>query len=133
MQSNNWECYICRSSDKECLPCKDKEKEVCNLKANNVKLEKKLDNMTHELKLCQERCNDLEDRLHKEKKLGRRVERDLENFNKVVHMNQVMTILRVNGLTTGKRNQGSMKMARKANHEVTKWSDRMVGISHEPM
>ena len=45
------------------------KKEVRNLKANNVKLEKKLENMTHELKLCQERCIDLEDRLHKEKNL----------------------------------------------------------------
>ena len=69
MQSNNWECYICRSSDKECLPFKDKDKEVRNLKANNVKLEKKLDNITHQLKLCQEGCIHLEDRLHKEKKL----------------------------------------------------------------
>ena len=40
----------------------------------------KLDNMTHELKLCQERCTDLEDRLHKEKKLRQRVERDLEEL-----------------------------------------------------
>ena len=80
MQSNNWECYICRSSDNGCLSCKDKVKEVRNLKANNVKLGKKLDNMTYELKLCQERCTDLEDRLHKEKKLRRRVERDLEEL-----------------------------------------------------
>ena len=48
-------------------------------------------------------------------------------------MNQVMMILRVNGLTTGKRNQGSMKMVRKANHEVMKGSDRMAGISQEQM
>ena len=32
MQSNNWECYICRSSDNGCLSCKDKVKEVRNLK-----------------------------------------------------------------------------------------------------
>ena len=80
MQSNNWECYICRSSDNECLCCTDKEKEVRNLKTNNVKLEKKLDNMTHELKLCQEKCINLEERLHKEKKRRRRVERDLEEL-----------------------------------------------------
>ena len=75
MQNNNWECYICGSSDNECLSYKDKEKEV-----RNVKLEKKLDNMTHELKLCRGGCIDLEDRLHKEKKLRRRVERDLEEL-----------------------------------------------------
>ena len=81
MQSNNWECYICRSSDNECLSCKDKEKEVRILKANNDKLEKKLDNMTHELKLCQGRCiDDLDDRLYKEKKLRQRVEKDLEEL-----------------------------------------------------
>ena len=44
-----------------------------NLKANNIKLQKKLDNITHELNLCQ-------DRLHEEKKLRRRVERELEEL-----------------------------------------------------
>ena len=51
-----------------------------NFKANNITLEKKVHNMTHELKLSQERCTDLEDRLHKEKKLRRRVERNLEEL-----------------------------------------------------
>ena len=55
------------------------------------------------------------------------------DISKVVHMNQVIMMLRVNALTTEKRNQSIMEMERKANHEVMKGLDRMAGIIREQM
>ena len=79
-ESNYWECMKCRSPVEECASCKAKKKEIKNLKLNNKELCKDLDKMKYDLRQCQERCTDLEDRLTREKKLRRRVEKDLEEL-----------------------------------------------------
>ena len=80
IESNYWACMKCRSPVEECASCKAKKKEIKNLKLNNKELCKDLDKMKYDLRQCQERCTDLEDRLTREKKLRRRVEKDLEEL-----------------------------------------------------
>ena len=53
-----------------------------SLKTNNTELSKKLDRIKSDLKQCEERCIDLEDRLTREKKSRRRVERDLDELQR---------------------------------------------------
>ena len=80
IESNYWECMKCRSPVEECASCRAKKKEIRNLKLNNKELCKDLDKMKYDLRQCQERCTDLEGRLTREKKLRRRVEKDLEEL-----------------------------------------------------
>ena len=82
IKSNCWSCIECRSPVVECNLCKSKEKEIKNLKTNNTELSKKLDRIKYDLKQCEERCIDLEDRLTREKKLRRRAERDLDELQR---------------------------------------------------
>ena len=83
IKSNFWKCIKCRLPDVEFNLCKSKAKEIKNLKTNNTELSKKRDRIKYDFKQCEERCCiDLEDRLTREKKLRRRVERDLDNYNK---------------------------------------------------
>ena len=82
IKSNCWSCIECRSSVVECNLCKSKAKEIKNLKTNNTELSKKLDRIKYDLKQCEEGCIDLEDRLTREKKLRRRVERDLDELQR---------------------------------------------------
>ena len=82
IKSNCWSCIECRSPVVECNLCKSKAKEIKNLKTNNTELSKKLDRIKYDLKQCEERCIDLEDRLTQEKKLRRRVERDLDELQR---------------------------------------------------
>ena len=82
IESNCWNCTECRLPAIECNLCKSKAKEIKNLKINNTELSKKLDMIKYDLKQCEERCIDLEDRLTREKKLRRRVERDLDDLQR---------------------------------------------------
>ena len=63
IKSNYWSCIECRSPLVECNLCKSKAKELKNLKTNNTELSKKLDRIKYDLKQCEKRCIDLEDRL----------------------------------------------------------------------
>ena len=85
--------------------------------------------MTYELKLCQERCTELEDRLHKEKKLRRRVERDSEELQQSSSHESSDDDTESEWVDNRERNQGSMEMERKANHKVVEGLDRMQGRS----
>ena len=82
IKSNYWSCIECRSPVVECNLCKSKAKELKNLKTNNTELSKKLDRIKYDLKQCEKRCINLEDRLTREKKLRRRVERDLDELQR---------------------------------------------------
>ena len=73
----NWECITCTGTDINCQSCKLKDKEVQNLKKNISELELKLQELNKARKTNNERITDLEDRLDREKKLRKRVERDL--------------------------------------------------------
>ena len=80
IESNYWECMAYRSPVEECASCKANKKEVKNLKLNSKELCKDLDKMKYDLRQCQERCTDLEDRMTREKKLRRKLEKDLEEL-----------------------------------------------------
>ena len=82
IESSCWNCTECRLSAIECNLCKSKAKEIKNLKTINIELSKKLDMIKYDLKQCEKRCIDLEDRLTREKKLQRRVERDLDELQR---------------------------------------------------
>ena len=82
IKSNCWSCIECRSPVAECNLCESKAKEIKNLKINNTELSKKLDRIKYDLKQCEKGCIDLEDRLTREKKLRRRVERDLDELQR---------------------------------------------------
>ena len=73
----NWECITCTGTDINCQSCKLKDKGVQNLKKNISELELKLQELNKARKTNNERITDLEDRLDMEKKLRKRVERDL--------------------------------------------------------
>ena len=60
-----------------CQSCKLKDKEVQNLKKNISELELKLQELNRAWKTNNKRITDLEDRLDREKKLRKRVERNL--------------------------------------------------------
>ena len=51
-----------------------------NLKTIIADFEKNTEHMNYELRICNERCTDLEDRLYREKKLRRKVEEDLHEL-----------------------------------------------------
>ena len=76
MQSNSWECQLCRILDKDCHSCKAKVKEIKSLKKNTIDLEKKLSGMNADLETHYTRITDLEDRLSKERNLRKRFEKD---------------------------------------------------------
>ena len=84
IRDQNWECQLCRSTEKNCMPCKIYSKEITCLKKNIIELEDNLKNLNQELKICSERAEDLEDRLRREKKLGKQVERDLNELKEQV-------------------------------------------------
>ena len=85
LQSNSWECHVCRISDKDCHSCKVKAKEIKSLKKNIIDLEKKLSGMNADLETHYSRITDLEDRLSKERNLRKRFEKnfyELEELQK---------------------------------------------------
>ena len=49
--------------------CKKKDKEIMNLTTIIADFEKNTEHMNYELRIFNERCTDLEDRLYREKKL----------------------------------------------------------------
>ena len=51
-----------------------------NLKTLIADFERNTEHMNYELRICNERCTDLEDRLYGEKKLRRKVEEDLHEL-----------------------------------------------------
>ena len=77
LNRNGWDCAYCRNTNKDCQMCKKKDKEIMNLKTIIADFEKNTEHMNYELRICNERCTDLEDRLYREKKLRRKVEEDL--------------------------------------------------------
>ena len=84
IRDQNWECQLCRSTEKNCMSCKIYSKEITCLKKNIIELEDNLKNLNQELKICSERAEDLEDRLCREKKLRKQVERDLNELKEQV-------------------------------------------------
>ena len=84
IRDQNKECQLCRSTEKNCMSCKIYSKEITRLKKNIIELEDNLKNLNQELKICSERAEDLEDRLCREKKLRKQVERDLNELKEQV-------------------------------------------------
>ena len=80
IKENVWECQLCRNADSSCPVCKVKEREIRNLKKNITELESNTEHLTSELKVNYERITDLEDRLTREKKLRKRLDKDLEEL-----------------------------------------------------
>ena len=89
--NKDWSCAFCRNSSKNCISCKQKEKEIKNLKSNIAEMEKAMQHLTYELKQNTERCVDLEDRLCREKKLRKRVEKDFDELKKEMEHNETST------------------------------------------
>ena len=89
--NKDWSCAFCRNYSKNCISCKQKEKEIKNLKSNIAEMEKAMQHLTYELKQNTERCVDLEDRLCREKKLRKRVEKDFDDLKKEMEHNGTST------------------------------------------
>ena len=66
------------------MSCKIYSKEITCLKKNIIELEDNLKNLNQELKICSERAEDLEDRLCREKKLRKQVEKGLNELKEQV-------------------------------------------------
>ena len=60
--------------------CKKKDSEIKNLRTIITDFEKNTEHMNYELRMCNDRCTDLEDRLYREKKLRSKVEEDLHEL-----------------------------------------------------
>ena len=71
---------FCRSVDKNCPLCTLKYKEIKQLKESIAGMEKNCDQLNYEHKQCSERCTDLEDRLARERKLRKRIEKDSDEL-----------------------------------------------------
>ena len=80
MKNSSWACPLCKDADKECSACNVKDKEIHNLKRNIADFEKNTEHLNYDLKICNERITDLEDRLNKEKKLRKFTETNLEEL-----------------------------------------------------
>ena len=74
---NYWNCIYCRMTDKNCPSCSLKEKETKELKLSCVELEKSIKKLKHELKACNQKYTDAEDRLTREQKLRKRTDDEL--------------------------------------------------------
>ena len=90
LKENQWTCSTCtksknsskKNSNESCAPCKCKDKEITNLKSAIREMEKNSENSNHELKIINDRCTDLEDRLYRERNLRKSVEKDLHELEK---------------------------------------------------
>ena len=71
---------MCKHPNKNCPCCRDKDKEIKNLRKLVTELESSYENINEDFAVCNERCSDLEDRLYREKKLRKIVERELREF-----------------------------------------------------
>ena len=80
IKENVWECQLCRNAESSCPVCKVKEREIRNLKKNITELESNTEHLNSEMKVNYERITDLEDRLTREKKLRKRLDKDLEEL-----------------------------------------------------
>ena len=72
-------CF-CRSVDKNCPLCTLKDKEIKQLKKSIAEMEKNCDQLNYELKQCGERCTGLKDRLARERKLRKRIDKDSDEL-----------------------------------------------------
>ena len=89
-KENQWTCSTCtkskdsgkKNSNESCAPCNCKDKEIKNLKSAIRDMEKNSENLNHELKIINDQCIDLEDRLYRERNLRKRVEKDLHELEK---------------------------------------------------
>ena len=90
LKENQWTCSTCtksknsskKNSNESCAPCKCKDKEIKNLKSAIRDMENNSENSNHELKIINNRCTDLEDRLYRERNLRKSVEKDLHELEK---------------------------------------------------
>ena len=89
--NKDWSRAFCRNSSKNCISCKQKEKEIKNLKSNIAEMEKAMQHLNYELKQNTEGSVDLEDRLCREKKLRKRVEKDFDELKKEMKHNETST------------------------------------------
>ena len=89
---NNWNCIYCRMTDKNCPSCSLKEKEIKELKLSCVELEKSIKKLKHELKVCNEKYTDAEDRLTRERKLRKRTEDELMELQELHAYNSESSI-----------------------------------------
>ena len=80
IKENVWECQLCRNADSSCPVCKVKEGEIKNLKKNITELESNTEHLNSELKVNYKQITDLQDRLTREKKLRKRLDKDLEEL-----------------------------------------------------
>ena len=80
MKNSSSACPLCKDADKECSACNVKDKEIHNLKRNIADFERNTEHLNYDLKICNERITDLEDRLNKEKKLRKFIETNLEEL-----------------------------------------------------
>ena len=80
MKNSSWACPLSKDADKECSACSVKDKEIHNLKRNIADFERNTEHLNYDLKICNERITDLEDRLNKEKKLRKFIETNLEEL-----------------------------------------------------
>ena len=89
---NYWNCIYCRMTDKNCPSCSLKEKEIKELKLSCVELEKSIKKLKHELKVCNEKHTDAEDRLTRERKLRKRTEDELMELQEMHAYNSESSI-----------------------------------------
>ena len=79
-------------TDKNCPSCSLKEKEIKELISSYVKLEKNIKKLKHELKVCNEKYTDAEDRLTREQKLRKRTEDELMELQEMHAYNSESSI-----------------------------------------
>ena len=85
-KENVWICGMCKHPNKNCPCCRDKDKEIKNLKKLVTELESSYEKINEDFAVCNERYSNLEDRLYREKKLRKTVERELRELEDSVKM-----------------------------------------------
>ena len=91
--NKDWSRVFCHNSSKNCISCKRKEREIKNLKSNIVEMKKAMQHLNYELKQTTEHCVDLEERLCREKKLRKRVEKDFDELKKEMEHDETSTCM----------------------------------------
>ena len=105
---------------KNCLSCKIYSKEITCLKKNIIELEDNLKNLNQELKIFSERAEDLEDRLCREKKLRKQVEKDLNELKEQVESDSTSSIDESCHTDKEETNYDTRKSRTKAKHPTSR-------------
>ena len=99
-------------------------------------MEKNCDQLNYELKQCGERCTDLEDRLARERKLRKRIEKDSDELrdmyeSRMDHSEDSGTCSSSDESHYGRQRKKSKKSAKKFQIEAFKRTFKQVGHSRE--